>query len=80
MPSSLIKKKLLTNYLLKLHHKFRISTKSSRSLGLLVEVKENLMRVVELGNSNNNTSLSFNPNIVRSKRLGILLRTDKSIR
>jgi hypothetical protein len=79
MPSSLIKKKLLTNYLLKLHHKFRITTKSSRSLGLLVEVKENLMKVVELGNSNN-TSLSFNPNIVRSKRLAILLRTDKSTR
>ena len=74
--SSLIKKKAQINRPLK-QHKFRIMAKS-RSLGILAEDTKNLMKGV-LAN-NNNTSQSFKLQIVRSKRLVILLPTDKFIR
>lgn len=75
MLSSLIKKKAQINRLLK-QHKFRIMAKS-RSLEILAEDTKNLMKGVL---ANNNTSQSFKLQIVKSKRLVILLRTDKFIR
>lgn len=74
--SSLIKKKVLIYKLLK-QHKFRKMARS-KSQGLLVEDRKNLMKV-ELAN-NNNTSQRLKLRVLRSKRLGILDPTDKYIR
>jgi len=73
--SSLIKKKVLIYKLLK-QHKFRKMARS-KSQGLLVEDRKNLMKV-EL--ANNNTSQRLKLRVLRSKRLAILDPTDKYIR
>lgn len=74
--SSLIKKKVLIYKLLK-QHKFRKMARS-KSQGLLVEDRKNLMKV-ELAN-NNNTSQRLKLRVLRNKRLAILDPTDKYIR